>query len=87
LTLTLHKCINEGIDAFAMIHDSYGTHAHNTPKLGRLLRKAFVEIYTDNDVLADFRSSALEVLDDVPEPPKRGTLDINQVLDSKYFFC
>tara|TARA_Y100000310_G_scaffold171423_1_gene171593 strand:+ start:4367 stop:6802 length:2436 start_codon:yes stop_codon:yes gene_type:complete len=87
LTLTLHECINEGIDAFAMIHDSYGTHAHNTPKLGRLLRKAFVEIYTDNDVLADFRSSALEVLDDVPEPPKRGTLDINQVLDSKYFFC
>jgi DNA-directed RNA polymerase len=70
-----------------MIHDSYGTHAHNTPKLAKLLREAFVEIYTENDVLAQFRSSALEVLDEVPEPPKRGTLDLNQVLDSKYFFC
>ena len=87
LTLTLHKCINENIDAFAMIHDSYGTHANKTPQLAKLLREAFVEIYTDNDVLTQFRSSALEVLDEVPEPPKRGTLDLNQVLDSKYFFC
>ena len=87
LTLTLHKCINENIDAFAMIHDSYGTHCQKTPKLAKLLREAFVEIYTDNDVLAQFRSSALEVLDEVPEPPKRGTLDLNQVLKSKYFFC
>ena len=87
LTLTLHKCSNYKIDSFQMIHDSYGTHAHNTPKLAKLLREAFVEIYTENDVLAQFRSSALEVLDEVPEPPKRGTLDLNQVLDSKYFFC
>ena len=87
LTLTLHKCIKKNIDAFAMIHDSYGTHANKTPQLAKLLREAFVEIYTDNDVLTQFRSSALEVLDEVPEPPKRGTLDLNQVLDSKYFFC
>ena len=87
LTLTLHKCIKENIDAFAMIHDSYGTHANKTPQLAKLLREAFVEIYTDNDVLTQFRSSALEVLDEVPEPPKRGTLDLNQILKSKYFFC
>jgi len=87
LTLTLHKCSNYKIDSFQMIHDSYGTHAANTPVLAKLLREAFVEIYTENDVLAEFRSSALEVLDEVPEPPKRGNLDLNLVLDSKYFFC
>jgi len=87
LTLTIHKCSNYKIENFQVIHDSYGTHAHNTPVLAKLLREAFVEIYTENDVLAQFRSSALEVLDEVPEPPKRGTLDLNQVLDSKYFFC
>ena len=51
------------------------------------LRKAFVEIYTNHDVLQDFRKSALEVLDEVPEPPAKGNLDLNQVLNSKYFFC
>ena len=87
LTLTLHKCSNYNIDSFQMIHDSYGTHAHHTPKLSKLLREAFVEIYTENNVLVEFRSSALEVLDEVPEPPERGSLDLNQVLKSKYFFC
>ena len=87
LTLTIHMCKDHNIHDFAMIHDSYGTHAHNTPKLAELLRKAFVQIYTDHDVLEDYRKAALEVLDEVPEPPKRGNLDINQVLESSYFFC
>ena len=87
LTLTIHKCLADNIDSFCMIHDSYGTHAHNSGKLATRLREAFVEIYTENDVLDDFRKAALEVLDDVPEPPKKGTLDLNQVLKSDYFFC
>jgi DNA-directed RNA polymerase len=87
LTLTVHLCNKEDINSYAMIHDSYGTHAHNTPKLARLLRKAFVDIYSKNDVLKDFHQAALEVLDDVPEPPKQGNLNIYEVLDSPYFFC
>jgi len=87
LTLTIHMCKEENIHDFAMIHDSYGTHAHNTPKLAELLRKAFVQIYTDHDVLEDYRKAALEVLDEVPEPPKKGNLDITKVLESSYFFC
>ena len=70
-----------------MIHDSYGTHAHNTPKLARILREAFVDMYSKNDVLNDFRKAALEVLDEVPEPPMQGSLNIHEVLDSPYFFC
>jgi DNA-directed RNA polymerase len=87
LTLTVHLCNKENINSYAMIHDSYGTHAHNTPKLARLLREAFVDIYSKNDVLADFRAAALEVLDEVPEPPTLGNLNIYEVLDSPYFFC
>jgi DNA-directed RNA polymerase len=87
LTLTVHLCNKENINSYAMIHDSYGTHAHNTPKLARVLRKAFVDIYSKNDVLNDFRKAALEVLDEVPEPPKQGNLNIYEVLDSPYFFC
>ena len=70
-----------------MIHDSYGTHANKTPMLAKLLREAFVDIYVKNDVLGDFRKAALEVLDEVPEPPEQGNLNIYEVLNSPYFFC
>jgi len=87
LTLTVHLCNKEEINSYAMIHDSYGTHAKNTPELAKLLREAFVDIYSKNDVLGDFREAALEVLDEVPEPPKLGNLNIYEVLNSPYFFC
>ena len=87
LTLTVHLCNKEEINSYAMIHDSYGTHAHNTPKMAKLLREAFVDIYKNNDVLDDFYKAALEVLDEVPEPPKMGNLNIHEVLRSPYFFC
>ena len=87
LTLTVHLCNKEEISSYAMIHDSYGTHAHNTPKMAKLLREAFVDIYKNNDVLDDFYKAALEVLDEVPEPPKMRNLNIHEVLRSPYFFC
>ena len=80
-------CVEEGVESFQMIHDSYGTHATNTPKLAQILRKAFVKLYQDFDPLQEFKQAALEVVDQVPRPPKRGELDITEVLDSKYFFC
>jgi len=69
-----------------MIHDSYGVHAHHTPVLAKLLREAFVEMYTNNDPLKDFLDSASQVLDEVPDLPSKGELDINQVLLSDFFF-
>jgi DNA-directed RNA polymerase len=87
LTFTVNMCVKAGVESFQMIHDSYGTHAHNTPILADLLRKAFVKLYQEFDPLEEFKQAALEVVDQVPNPPKRGELDITEVLDSKYFFC
>ena len=87
LTNTVHMCDNDGIDSYCMIHDSYGTHASNTPILAKRLREAFVNLYKQYDVLEDFRQSALEVLDEVPDPPKKGDLDLDQIMESKYFFA
>jgi len=87
LTNTVYMCNNDGIDSFCMIHDSYGTHATNTPLLAKRLREAFVNLYKQYDVLEDFRQSALEVLDEVPDPPKKGNLDLDQIMESKYFFA
>ena len=90
MTFTVDKCLKEGIKDFAMVHDSYGTHSPNMVKLNDKLRESFVEMYRDNDVLQNLYDSAVSTLaegTEVPEPPPRGTLNIEEVLQSDYFFA
>jgi len=87
MTKTINRCVKLGITDFAMIHDSYGTHACDTDALFAATREAFVELYKDNDVLEQFQKAAEEVLEEVPTPPKRGDFDIEEVLKSDYFFA
>jgi DNA-directed RNA polymerase len=70
------------IDALAMIHDDYGTHAANSQRLYEIIRRQFVAMYDNNDPIADLcvRYSCL------PKPPAKGTLDIREVLKSDFFF-
>jgi DNA-directed RNA polymerase len=92
---TISLCKTGGIKDFAMIHDSYGVHACDTGTLANNLRVAFVEQYS-GDVLAKFRdeivsqlqsSGADKLVAKMPPLPKYGTLDLNVVLDSEYFFA
>ncbi|WP_158625413.1 MULTISPECIES: DNA-directed RNA polymerase [unclassified Asaia] len=87
LSMTVNKAFNQGIRSFAMIHDSYGTHAADTQTLARSLRESFVEIY-QQDRLAQTASEIADYAPHVylPEPPKRGAFDINEVLRSEFFF-
>ena len=89
LTRTVNSCMDQGIHNFAMVHDSYGTHCSNVPLMQDLLREEFVEMYENNDVLADLKDHAITPLghDELPELPKRGALDLKQVLKSDYFFA
>lgn len=90
LTFTVDKCIKAGVVDFAMVHDSYGTHSPNMPLLNMKLREAFVEMYKEHDVLLNLYTHAVTSLGDevvVPPPPQRGTLDIEEVLLSDYFFA
>ncbi len=87
LVLTTLHAAAAGIGHFAMIHDDFGTHAANIPQLHVSIRTAFVRMYTDHNVLQEFKdaleqSSGLEL----PELPAKGTLDINEVMDSEFFF-
>jgi len=70
-----------------MIHDSYGTHAADTQALARSLRESFVEIYAEDRLLRTAHEVA-EYAPQValPEPPKRGDFDIQEVLKSEFFF-
>jgi DNA-directed RNA polymerase len=71
-----------GINSLAMIHDDYGTHAADSQALFEIIRKQFVEMYNDNDPIADLA----ERYKCLPKAPSKGTLDIREVLKSDYFF-
>lgn len=86
MSLTIIKCLKDGIKDFAMIHDSYGVHASDTETLARNIRQAFYEMYTNHDVLEEFRQCALEVVDEVPPVPPKGGMDLEEVLKSTFFF-
>jgi DNA-directed RNA polymerase len=71
-----------GIDALAMIHDDFGTHAADTQKFFMLIRVMFHDMYTAHDPIMDFHRRYPET----PEPPEKGDLDLSEVLRSDFFF-
>lgn len=82
LHLVTAECARQGIDALAMIHDDYGTHAANSQKLYEIIRERFVWMYENHDPIAAFA----ERYPCVPKAPSRGTLNIQEVLNSQFFF-
>ena len=91
----MRGCINTaltaGISHFAMIHDSYGTHAGRTAEFYHAIRSAFVEMYTQADVLSEFRDQLkmqlFSAADDLPPVPSAGKLDLAGVMESDFFFA
>ena len=86
MIFTIIDSLAAGITHFAMIHDDFGTHACNIPKLHTCIRTAFVGMYTKHDVLQEFKD--VHEVDGIqlPDLPEKGTLDINEVLDAPHFF-
>ena len=81
----------EGIDHFLTVHDCFGTHAANAPALARIVRETFVGMYRE-DILGRLAQNLTADVpekhrESIPEPPALGTLDLNGVLESKYFFA
>lgn len=91
MMLTVNLCRANGINSFAMIHDSYGCHASDVDLLHTALRQAFVDMYS-SDLLMHFADELGEQLPDelaakLPELPAKGSLDLAQVHESPYFFA
>ena len=91
LALTICKSQEYGVSSFSMVHDSYGTHAADSPVLADTLREVFVEMFEGKDLLEDLeesvRSSVPGVVLDVPARPPFGELVVSEVLESEYFFA
>lgn len=84
--LRMHRIY--GVTNFAMIHDSYGTHACNTGALRVALRDAAAEMYQGN-YLMDFHRSVQSYAPEVelPDLPDQGDWDPQEVRRSTYFFA
>lgn len=91
LMLTVCACVDKGVNAFAMIHDSYGVPAGYGSIMFTTVREVFVSTYTENDVLQDLHDHICNLLSpkmlkDLPEVPAKGNLNLDCVKESMYAF-
>jgi DNA-directed RNA polymerase len=89
---TVNVAMDNGIINFCNVHDSFGTTAADVEVLNTSLREAFINMFTENDILENFRNDVLRQLpekyhDKLPEVPQKGNLDINKLRKSKFFFA
>ena len=89
---TVNIAHKNGIQNFCNVHDSFGTTAGDVEVLNQSLREAFVTMFSENDILENFRNDVLKQLPvelhkKIPEAPSKGNLDINQLRESKFFFA
>lgn len=87
LQLTVCTAKDQGINHFAMIHDSYGTTVADAGVLFKTVRECFVKMYTEHDVLKEFAEEVSHLTEkELPKLPSKGSFEINEVLSSLYAF-
>lgn len=85
--MVVDQAVSEGMTHFAMIHDDFGTHACHIDRFQEIIREQFVKLHSETNILADFKKQQEERTGlQLPDVPTMGTLDLNEVLDSPFFF-
>jgi DNA-directed RNA polymerase len=86
LRMTVNKALDIGITDFGMVHDSFGVHAAEMSRfLQECVKPAFVQMYTEHDVIGEFAKRFEAQSLSLPKPEK-GTLDLQGILRSEFFF-
>lgn len=84
--LTAIECHKRGL-TFASVHDSYWTHAADTDTLNDIIRDQFIKLHEQpllESLYENFKTVCPSV--DFPPIPSRGSLDLQRVRRSNYFF-
>ena len=92
MMITVNMAYQKGIINFCNVHDSFGTTAADVQILNDCLRDAFVKVFTENDVLLDFKEGISKLIpetkrDRLPEVPVKGKLEIEMLKQSEFFFA
>jgi DNA-directed RNA polymerase len=91
LRMVVNRMMDEGItNSFAMIHDSFGTHACDIDELHYAIRDEFIQLYRVNR-LEEFKQRMMSVVTDervgdVPDVPADGELDLEEIRNAEFFF-
>jgi DNA-directed RNA polymerase len=91
LMLTVWNAVEAGIKNFALIHDSFGTHAGNTAEFYCIIRSSFIELYADG-YFHQLREQFMKQIPEdkrhlIPPLPSEGNLNPDSVLESPYCFA
>ena len=87
LQLTVCNCVDQDVHHFAMIHDSYGCPVSQAKIMYETVRRSFIQMYVENDVLKNFAEDMQNFTDaKLPAPPIKDDLNIEQVMNSRYIF-
>jgi DNA-directed RNA polymerase len=70
------------LHSYAMIHDDFGTHAGNTDKLFKTIRRTFRYMYTKTDPIRHWAEQQGVSTRGLP----RGDYDIENITKATYFF-
>ena len=71
---------------FGAVHDSFSTHACDVEKLLAYTKRTFIEMYDVDNFYDYIRKELTDNTDDV-EQPMLGSLNIEEIEDSDYFFA
>jgi len=87
MMLTALHAHRSGI-TFAAVHDCFWSHAGSVDAMNEVCRREFHRLHSSGllEDLHDQFSRLKAIDDDLPQIPRRGTLDIDKVLESTYLF-
>ena len=87
---TILMALDNGVEDFFVIHDSFATTCADTWTMYHCVRHAFVDQYEGGCFFEEIRSQVAQRVSDpnkvLPPVPTKGTLDIRGVLESEYCF-
>ncbi|NXG05576.1 RPOM protein, partial [Sakesphorus luctuosus] len=100
MMLTALHCLRQGL-TFVSVHDCYWTHALTVDTMNRICRQQFVALHSEK-ILQDLSEFMLEkycspntvtiatwqkkLMEQLSNVPRTGEFNLNQVMDSTYFF-
>jgi DNA-directed RNA polymerase len=73
--------------SFGAVHDSFSTHACDVDALSDIVRDYFVRLYDYENFYDEIKEALLTEPESFEAEVPLGTLNVNDVYDSKYFFC
>tara|TARA_B110000908_G_C10264765_1_gene462619 strand:- start:327 stop:2858 length:2532 start_codon:yes stop_codon:yes gene_type:complete len=85
LSMTVLKLKEDGCSNFHLVHDSYGVPINHVVALNKRVRETFIEMF-ETMPLRRFVKQVNPNFEGDPESIMLNTLDLTQVVDSKYIF-